>query len=203
MDGIPPLCLPVCKTCGCPDARVKNEVKCTNCPPGQVWFASARAVAVFSGVAQTLVAKLKYQHRLEYAPVIARAMANDFVRAGGTADIIIPVPLHSTRLRERGFNQSAVLARHFAEICPLQVLEKVLIRQRPTPTQTRLKKGERRKNVAGAFVCTDPVLIQGKHVLLIDDVYTTGSTLNECAKVLRDAGAESVECLAYCRAVLG
>lgn len=202
IESIPPLRLPICKTCGCPDATVKSEMKCTNCPAGKIWFSSARGVTAFSGVAQTMVAKIKYQQRVEYAPLLAKAMVVEFVNGGRKADIIVPVPLHSTRLRERGFNQSAILAQYFADYFPLPMLKDGLVRQKPTPTQTRLKKGERRKNVAGAFKCCDGDAIQGKNVLLMDDVYTTGSTLNECARVIMESGATSVHCLAYARAVL-
>lgn len=171
IDSIAPLKLPICTVCGCPDARAKNELKCTNCPPGKIWFSSARGVAVYSGVAQALVAKLKYQGRLEYAPLLARAMVVEYTAGlDDPADVIVPVPLHPTRQRERGFNQSLILARHFAEVYPLPVADKVLIRQKPTPTQTRLKKGERRKNVAGAFTCKNPEAIAGRNVLLLDDV---------------------------------
>lgn len=205
LDSIPPLLLPVCVTCGCPDASIKAESTCANCPPGTIFFSRARGVAVFSGIAHTLVHRLKYQRRIEYAPLMSLQMARLYADGKipcDRPDVIVPVPLHKTRMRDRGFNQSALIARHFGKIQKVPVSESALLRTRSTPSQTSLKKGQRRKNVAGAFACKNPKQIIGKHVLLIDDVYTTGSTLNECARILKEAGAASVECLAYARAVL-
>lgn len=203
LDSIAPLLLPVCRTCGCPDARIKTENKCANCPPGTTYFVRARGVAVFSGIAHTLIHRLKYQRRVEYAPLLSLQMARHYCdETDDFAEIIVPVPLHATRLRDRGFNQSTLIARHFGKIQKLPVSEIALQRTRSTPSQTSMKKLQRRKNVAGAFACKNPEPIIGKRVLLIDDVYTTGSTLNECARILKEAGAESVECLSYARAVL-
>lgn len=206
LDSIPPLILPICGKCGCPNARIEAEGKCSNCPPGTIYFEAARGVAAFTGLPQTLIHKLKYQRRIEYAPLLALQMARLYAASAAAgrspADIIIPVPLHSTRFRDRGFNQSSLLARQFSKINNIPVSETALKRIKSTPSQTRLKRRLRRKNVAGAFACKNADAICGKRILLIDDVYTTGSTLNECARVLKEAGAGSVECLAYARAVL-
>lgn len=201
--SIPPLFQPLCVTCGCPDARVKTENKCRNCPPGKVWFIGSRGSAPFDGMARTMIFKLKYQKRTEYASLLAEIMAecySDWKDANG--EIIVPVPLHSTRQRQRGFNQAALLAEHFGRRSHLPIAGKALLRIKPIPSQTRLKKSERRKNVAGAFACRNPEQIRGKRLILVDDVYTTGSTFNECSRVLMEAGAHSVQCLAYARAVL-
>ncbi len=203
LDEIPTLHEPLCVTCGCPDARVKGPHKCDDCPPGKTWFTRARGVTAYAGVAQTLIEKLKYQGRIEYAHLLALGMAR--VRTEMTAplpDLLIPVPLHSTRRRERGFNQSQLLAKQLEKLTKVPLASNGLKRIKPTPSQTRLKKRQRRQNIAGAFACPDAELVRGKRVMLVDDVYTTGSTLNECARVLMEAGAESVECLAYARAVL-
>lgn len=204
VKAIPPLIQPVCGRCGCPDARVKDADTCTNCPTGVIWFSRARAATGFAGTAQTAVFRLKYQGRTEYADFLGDAMVKEFLvdRDPGNVGLILPVPLHSTRQRSRGFNQSALLGRHIASHLQVPFDPKVLKRTRPTITQTRLKKKQRRQNVLGAFQCIKPGLVCGKHILLVDDVYTTGSTLNECARVLIDAGAASVECLAYARAVM-
>lgn len=203
LDSVPALFEPVCARCGCPDARSKNENKCTNCPPGKIWFSRARGAVPFTGVTHTLIFKLKYECRIEYANLLALAMAHcyaDIENRG--AEIIVPVPLHSTRQRQRGFNQAALIARHFGKIQKLEVAENLLARIKAIPSQTRLRRIDRRRNVAGAFACENPESIRGKRLLLVDDVYTTGSTLNECARMLMEAGAESVECLAYARSVL-
>jgi ComF family protein len=214
MDQVSALLEPICITCGCPDAKILEPGKCANCLPGKTWFRRARAVAPFSGIAQIVVFRLKYQSRAEYAEVLAKLMLGKLKpEPAGDADassedekvaydIVVPVPLHSARERQRGFNQSALLGRIIAREQGLIFSPRALRRTRPTATQTRLKKRARRKNVEGAFKCKRPAEVAGKRVLLIDDVYTTGSTLNECARVLMEAGAESVECLAFARAVL-
>ena len=112
----------------------------------------------------------------------------------------MPVPLHLKRLRQRGFNQSLLLARHVADRlqCELDFLS--LRRVRYTLPQTGLGKDERRKNVRGAFHLKDPEIVKGKTVLLVDDVATTGNTLNECSRVLKKAGCNEVFCLVLARA---
>lgn len=202
---ISPLYEPICVRCGCPDARVLEPGKCANCPPAQIWFARARAAAPFSGMAQEIVFRLKYNARPEYATVMAEAMVNLLKTPHDTpleADIVVPVPLHSARLRHRGFNQSAEIGRRLSKELGLQFAPRALSRIKPTVTQTRLKQRARRRNVENAFRCKRPGLVQGRRVLLVDDVYTTGSTLNECARILVGAGAASVDCIAYARAVM-
>lgn len=111
------------------------------------------------------------------------------------SDLIIPVPMHRVRLRERGLNQSLLLAHEVASEMQLPVLDKVLIRARFTKQQATLARKKRKKNVAGAFRVIDAEPLTGKRILLIDDVTTTGATLEECAQTLTDAGAMAVCCL--------
>lgn len=204
LDAIPPLTEPICSTCGYPDAHLTGEGKCRDCPKGTVWFQSIRTATTFESTPKLLVEKLKYHNRIEYAHLLALAMARAHQTAKSPApQIIIPVPLHKVRQRERGFNQSALLANHLTGLLGAPCQPRAITRIRPTPTQTRLKKRDRQRNVKGAFQCPKPHLIQDQHVLLVDDVCTTGSTLNECARILIQAGAHSVQCLTYARAKLG
>jgi len=203
MNSIPEMRLPICSICGCADAVAKDEMRCKNCPPGRIWFEKARGVFQYTDLPHLLVEKLKYKGRIEYAGLMALDMARLISEdTSAKPDLIIPVPLHKTRQRERGFNQSMLLAREIAAIIGVSVGEKLLIRNKPTPTQTRLKRRERRANVAGAFSCRNQEMVRDRHILIIDDVYTTGSTLNECAKILKEAGAATVNCVAYTRATL-
>lgn len=204
LKRIPPLLEPICVRCGCPDARLTGPDKCANCPPGKIWFNRARGVVRFGGITQILVHRLKYQARLEFSDTMGRAMLASYCRDGESAraDVVVPVPLYSARKRQRGFNQSDLLGKFMARALGIKFAPGALKRTRPTQTQTHLKKGQRRRNVEGAFICRRKKLVAGKRVLLIDDVYTTGSTINECARMLKLAGAESVECMAYARAVL-
>ena len=113
--------------------------------------------------------------------------------------MVMPVPLHRTRLRARGFNQSLVLARQVSETFSLPLDFNNLVRLRATRPQVELNGRERAENVAGAFQLRSPADIQQKRVLLVDDVLTTGATMNECAKTLKEAGAEAVISLTIAR----
>jgi ComF family protein len=115
--------------------------------------------------------------------------------------LIIPVPLHPRKLRQRGFNQSVVLAREISRRHGVAMDFRTLRRVVDTASQTGLKKKERRSNIRKAFSITGPERIRGQNILLVDDVYTTGSTLSECARTLLKAGAEAVGALTLARAI--
>jgi ComF family protein len=120
---------------------------------------------------------------------------------GLSLDAIIPVPLHPKRLRWRGFNQAVLLAREVGRSWQVPVDPFILFRSRETPPQTQLDEGERRKNVRGAFALNPAKSVQGKVLLLVDDVYTSGATVNECSRVLTRAGAREVHVLTLARTV--
>jgi ComF family protein len=113
--------------------------------------------------------------------------------------LMMPVPLHPKRLRERGFNQSLLLARHIASVLGAELDFLTLRRVRDTKPQTGLHRDERRKNVRRAFELTDRNVVKGRSIILVDDVATTGSTLNECARVLKRSGSDKVLCLVLAR----
>lgn len=115
-------------------------------------------------------------------------------------EAVIPVPLHPKRKRERGFNQAQVVAKELARLRGLKCVEGVLVKVKNVLPQTSLEAGERRKNVRGAFGVKDGKHIEGKKVLLVDDVYTTGATVRECSLALREAGAEDVRALTLAQA---
>ncbi len=114
---------------------------------------------------------------------------------------VLPVPLHLTRLRWRGFNQSLILARAIGQRINTPVDPWLLSRTRPTPPQTQLSREERRANVRGAFQVNTPALAKGKRFLLVDDVYTSGATVEECARTLYQNGARSVDVFTLARVV--
>jgi len=118
-----------------------------------------------------------------------------------TYDLIVPVPLHLDRLRWRGFNQALILARAIGRARQIKLNPFLLERTRPTMPQTQLSASERRTNVRGAFTVVAPERLKGKRVLLVDDVYTSGATIEECAKVLCRADAELVDVFTLARAV--
>jgi ComF family protein len=168
-------------------------VRCRRKPP---LIALARAIGPYEGSLRAIVHALKYGGRSTLArPLAARLrVAGEDVLAG--ADIVVPVPLHGSRQRQRGFNQAAEIARHLA--VPVQ---RALRRTRPTPAQADLPAARRHANVRGAFALARGARVAGSIVVLVDDVSTTGATLNACAKVLLTAGAREVRALIVARAV--
>ncbi|WP_454918043.1 ComF family protein [Xanthobacter sediminis] len=166
-------------------------------------FDRARAAVLFTDVARDLVHDLKYADRLDVAAPMARLMALAGRELIAEADLIVPVPLHPLRLWRRRFNQAALLARHLAPSEGSRVRTDLLRRRRATPSQTRLGRQERQANVAGAFApCGDAAsALPGRRILLVDDVYTTGATLDACARALRRSGAAHVDALTFARVV--
>jgi len=168
-------------------------------------FNRARAALRYDASSGRLVSRLKYGDRLEAVPLFARWM----VRAGAElledADVIVPVPLHPSRLFRRRFNQSAELARAVSHLSGVPVVPDLLMRTRATPTQVGLSAAARRRNVAGAFALTSGSgeKVMERHVLLIDDVLTTGATVEACARRLGAEGAVRVDVLTLARVVPG
>jgi len=150
-------------------------------------------------VVRLAIHQLKYNDLRALAGLFARFL-EDYLRDSPLpAEVLVPVPLHSRRLRERGYNQSALLARELAKLSGVPLSDGSLVRQRHTTPQARTSSlSERRENVSGAFSCRDGRL-RGKRVLLIDDVSTSGATLDACARALKQVGAASVWGLALAR----
>lgn len=160
---------------------------------------AGRAVAayVYGGPMADAILALKYGGRAEHAAVLGRLLAERAVELAGSVDAVVPVPLHPARLRERGFNQSALLARPVASALAVPLVTSDLRRVRDTPPQASLTAGARATNVRGAFLA---LRAPASRVLLVDDVRTTGATLEACARALRAAGARRVDALAYAQA---
>lgn len=182
-----------------PDAPLLSPAALDD-PPA---FDRARAAVTFDGVARDLVHKLKYADRLDLARPMARLMLQAGADVTASADLILPVPLHPLRLWRRRFNQAALLGRQLSRATGVPMRTDLLLRSRSTPSQTALGRAERRVNVAGAFALsrTAAIAIEARRILLVDDVYTTGATLDACARVLRRAGAASVDALTFARVV--
>ncbi len=199
-----PLRLPLCPRCGAENAPSCADSHCPSCPCGEIYFENLRAVTPYAEVASLIVEKLKYHQRPEYAEFMAPHLARIFIQyyAAKNCEVIVPVPLHPTRRRERGYNQSELLARHLAPLIGLPCLPQALARICATPSQTHLGRREREKNVRNAFVVRQKDFVEGRVVLLVDDVATTGATLNACARVLRESGARAIYALCFCRATL-
>lgn len=151
------------------------------------------------GAARRLCHLLKFRGDARAAQPLAEGMADALARQGWAVDVVVPVPLHPSRLRERGYNQAALLARGVCEHTGLSLCEDALLRTRHASTQLTRTRGERLSAMAGAFDAVS-ASVRGKRVLLIDDVLTTGATACACADALLCAGAQAVWLLTACRA---
>lgn len=198
---------PACARCGLP-RLVSAELTCSRCITSPPAFSRARSWAYYSSdsrernpIAAALWA-LKYRRRLDIGHRLARMFASQLPLAPGEHEVIVPVPLDSRRLRWRGFNHTMILAVPVARQLGALLCPRALRRTRATPPQVALPQSERQLNVRGAFAVGDSRHIVGRRVLLLDDVYTTGATAGECAKVLRRAGAARIDVVTVARAVL-
>ncbi len=193
---------PFCTICGTPFiSEVEENHLCENCLRKRPSYETARAPYLYEGTLMTAIHKFKYGEKSFLAKPLG-LLLSEFAESwvNGSENLLtIPVPLHPKRLRERGFNQSLLLARPMARQLETELDFLSLRRIRYTLPQTGLKKEERRKNVRGAFQLVNPKVVKRKTVLLVDDVATTGNTLNECARVLKKSGCEKVLCLALAR----
>lgn len=150
-----------------------------------------RSAVEFSGPIRKAVHQFKYGGLRALAPTLGEMLWSDWIFDSRPADLIVPVPLHSSRLRQRGYNQSALLAHELGRRTGLPVSEQALTRRIATPPQVGLTKQERLLNVRGAFTC-ESARVRGLSVVVIDDVMTTGATLRACAEELLRAGASQV-----------
>ncbi len=199
---VPPLCV----RCGQSlEAWGENALGAGLCPFCRVTppaYEAARAWGRMEGSIRSAIHRLKYRRDVSLADVLAAQMLAVVEREGWQVDGVVPVPLGPARLRERGFNQAALLAFPLALGLRLPYWGQVLVRWRETRTQVGLSAAERRRNVAGAFRVVREEPIMRKTVLLVDDVMTTGATLDAAARALKKGGAARVYALVAARAVL-
>lgn len=143
---------------------------------------------------QHVIHQIKYQKKFLLAVELGKMLGNSLIKNKSTwdIDIILPVPLHSLKKAERGFNQSFYIAKGISRVTDFPVSQSLLKRKRYTESQTKKNLVERAENMSEAFVVKQPDKISGKNVLLIDDVITTGATIRECGKILKDCGAANV-----------
>jgi len=191
----------LCSCCGIPfPYGAGGDHLCGICLKSGFHFDKARAILGYNEYAGKLVHGLKYGGRTAAFSTFSGLWQQKKERAGlCVPDMIIPVPLHRKRLQERGFNQALLLAQVFFPGSKEKIEALLLTRIRRTVPQTGLNGKERRRNLKGAFQVTAPEQLQGKAVILVDDVFTTGATVNECARVLKGAGAAQVEILTLAR----
>mgnify|MGYP002027207037 CR=1 FL=1 len=209
---------PVCRGCLSAVLALEAESSCTRCglpfetnlpasgphlcglcrlaPPA---FDTARSFGVYEADLRRLIHLLKYDGMRPLVKVLAAKMAPVTPRVGDV-ELVVPVPLHRSRRWSRQFNQADLLARELSRLTAIPLRSKCLRRVRLTLSQAGLSHRRRRENVKGAFAAEDIVSLKGRRVLLVDDVMTTGATLDACAQALKAAGARSVACLTIARA---
>lgn len=190
---------PSCTTCGSPFyGAVEGERICPHCDGLQPAFGAGCTAVVFKGPARALVIELKYHHGLHVLADIEAIFARSAeVRAHVQGAVLVPVPLHPRKARERGYNQSALLAGVLARLTGGRV-EELLRREIDTESQTAFDRKTRQANLKNAFALAPGAsLTPGQKYVLVDDVFTTGSTLNNCARVLRRAGALSLDVVTF------
>jgi ComF family protein len=198
---IEPVSGPLCSGCGRQFPKAAGGPHyCGLCLTGQYHFERARAVALYTEPFSHVIHRFKYQG-VTHALASFHALLERLPEAALSEppELILPVPLHAGKLRQRGFNQAALLARAFFPRERQRIKTDLLVREINTEPQTSLSGKARRQNLKNAFALRETELVKGKRVVLVDDVFTTGTTVNECARVLKKAGAARVEVLTLAR----
>jgi len=187
--ALPRLLAPLCPKCSRP---LVEEDRCSACLKWRLEIDGIRSLFLFQGTVRQAIHQFKYNNFKALAFPLAQLLAENLETKPLPVDVMVPVPLHPRRLRERGYNQSGLLARQLGRLTGLPVVEDSLVRLMNTPAQARAANADARRNyVRGAFLCNNENL-RGKQVLVIDDVCTTAATLDSCAVALNSAGASSV-----------
>jgi len=189
---------PLCPRCGRLYPRGATTHHCADCLQKKLFFDWARAAVIYQGVIAEAIQRFKYQGDIKLADPLGWFW-NKTNLEDHSFEAIIPVPLHPNRLRERGFNQALLLGKILGKLHNKKVLARALRRIRNTIPQVQLDHAERARNVRGAFVVREQQEIMDKCLLLVDDVFTTGATVNECARVLKKSGAKEVFVLTLAR----
>jgi len=212
IDGLIAVESPLCSCCGIPfESRHGLDHRCGECSTSPKNFRIARAPMVYEQVFTEVIHCYKYKGKIQLARPLGELllMAFRLFWDKDSIDVVVPVPLHLKRLRERGFNQALLLIRYWQaitgqlpfDLSDLQVENDVLVRSVPTAPQSGLGRKQRAVNIKGAFGLLDEAKIIDKRILLVDDVYTTGATVDECARLLMHHGAAHVDVLSLARAV--
>ena len=197
--AIKPIEPPWCEKCG---QMLAADRVCANCRAHPLQIERIRSAALFEGVLRQAIHRFKYERLSSLAEPFGDMLADYWRAEQLAADWLIPVPLHSSRERDRGYNQSELLARQLAHRVNVPLSSRGLRRTRATAVQMTLNAAQRRENVAGAFECVEP-RVRGARVVIVDDVGTTGATLDACAQAVLKAGAAAVMGLTLARTPYG
>ena len=195
---------PKCERCGFPfDFDAGSGALCAECHREPPFFDKAFSLFKYSKHSKSFIHKLKYHDQLHIASFLAKLVSHKLQNLYEYR-VVIPVPMHAKRIRERLYNQSAVLAGQIAKISKLDFLPNALIKKRYDTPQSKLSGQERKRNVLNSFAVSDndKKFIEDKRVILVDDVYTTGSTVNECSKALKRAGCKKILVITMARVAI-
>ena len=195
---------PFCSICGTPFiSREAENHPCGGCLTHRKYFTIARALGAYEGSLQEAIHRWKYEGKTYLTHFFAEWMVEGLNRYWNpdAFDLLIPVPLHRQRLRERGFNQVLLLVKEISSRTGIPYRKTILQKKKPTTPQVTLSGRERERGLKGAFHVIGREELAGKSVLLLDDVYTTGATVNECSKMLRRGGAKRVDVLTLAHAI--
>lgn len=182
-----------------PEDKTSKIRICGQCLKQAPLFQKTTGLFVYEKPASVLIIQLKFHHRLLLGDKLGKLLERKLrpLYQNSLPDLLMPVPLHPKRLRQRGFNQALEIAKPIGRLCNIPIDKKSLIRTRPTRAQSEIPAKERRSNVKNAFQCNAE--LQNLHILLIDDVITTGHTIHECCKALKKAGAKQIDVCAVAR----
>ena len=195
---------PYCPRCGLPEPSGNGGgYLCGSCLTEKRHFEIHRSSGLYEGALKEAIHTYKYGGVFSLVKVFGDLLQPTFqtLSRDYPVDVMIPVPLHMRRLRERGFNQALLMVKELSKRIGIPYEGRALKKIKDTPVQISLKKRERRKNLTGVFQVTDTEALNGRSVVLVDDVYTTGATVNECSRALLKAGAERVAVLTVARAL--
>lgn len=188
-----------CLTCGLP-LEATEAGQCAVCLASAPKIARTRAAVAYGDISKHIAIRLKYGRKVALARTMARFMA-PLVESRTEEQVLLPVPLHRWRLWNRGFNQSALIAKELSRRVGIPSDSTALVRSRSTPPLKGMSLSQRRRAVGGAFKVASTEAVSGKTVILVDDVLTTGSTADACARALRKAGAKRIELLTWARVI--
>jgi len=200
---------PYCIKCGKPLLptdffKQYGEILCLDCKRKKYSFEFSRSIGIYNKVLKKCIHLFKYYGEKKLAKPLGKLMVDYLLKNAEfkkKVDLIIPVPLHKNDLIKRGFNQSVLLGKVIGDYFSIPVRERILIKKKLTPFQVNLPKKERGKNILRAFSVERPEEIKGKNILILDDVFTTGSTVEECAKELMKARTNNIFVITLARTV--
>ncbi|MBA4384156.1 MAG: hypothetical protein C0410_05420 [Anaerolinea sp.] len=196
---IEPLHGKLCQKCGYP--IFNKDRLCEDCRLAPLPYTQMLSWASYSGPVQKAIHSLKYKQNLAVGSMLAKPLVDLVKKSGWQIDLVVPIPLSRSRLRSRGYNQAALISHQLAAQLNIQHSSNAVKRIRNTSTQIEMDVNKRFTNLLDAFYA-NPATLKKRNILVIDDVITTGATMQNCAKALLDAGAENIYCLSVARAIL-